>query len=1118
MKKNYVSKLLLSLTATTVIASTQLPFNVISTNALQENIAKAAETGSGTISGQAWLENGAKDQFEGNSFQRGTDLLIMGLSVELKDGNTGVTITTQNTDGQGRYAFTGLPDGKYLVSFHNPLIWSPVIANFTGTNGTNDSDGPTDVRIEILNGQITDGETIDQGFYNGSGAATNDGKAPVLNDVTDITGTVNQPIPAVPVISTDNTLTTVKVDGLPPGMTFTPGTNQTTTPDGQIQVTGEIAGVPSQIGTFPVTVTSTDIYGNQSTDTFNVVVKDIPNTKPALTVNDTTIPYGSSFDPLSIASASDPEGGNVTITVNPSTIDTTKEGPISVTYTATDDKGLTDTKTVTLTVAPKPNTAPTLDVQNTPIPYGSSFDPLSIAKATDAEGDKVTITVNPSTIDTTKTGDVTVTYTATDDRGAKTEKTVVLTVGEKPNDAPVLTVSDVTIDYGTNFDPLSMAKATDVDGDTIKITANPSTIDTTKSGTQVITFTADDGKGGVVTQKGTLTINAKPNTPPELTVNDTTIPYGSTFKIGDYVTTSDADGDTVKLTSDPIDTKKSGSITVPVTADDGNGGVVTKNVTFVVADASVPRIIVNDQYIVQGSTYDPMDNVFAWDAIDQDLTDKVELIKGTVDVNKTGTYDLTYKVTNSAGQSRERTVTITVGMDVEKAVSSLKAITDKLTTEIDGMKVTLQNHEDRINKLEQQVAKNTGDIASIKQQIADQQNQINDINKKIDALNQRIDNQQAQIDALKTQTDKNTADIQALEKDVSGLKEEVKVLQDKVSVLETKVNALEKQVAQNTSDIKSLTDRVTSLESKQKVIEDRLTVLEGKVDQNTKDIAGLKQELSEIKKEIATIKSEIEKIKNDITGLKETDKQMQEQIKVLEDKVSKLESRVDTLEKQVAQNTSDIKSLTDRVTSLESKQKVIEDRLTVLEGKVDQNTKDIAGLKQELSEIKKEIATIKSEIEKIKNDITGLKETDKQLIEKIKELEEKVKVLEGKATNINITINNIINGEKKPSGTTSNTGDNKGTDDSNITKPAQTTENVGSDNKTTDSNSSTGTQPTVTDGTSTSDNIQKPDQSKNSILPDTGNKSLNYLLYAGVPILLIGAVGYTIYRRKLNQQ
>ena len=63
----------------------------------------------------------------------------------------------------------------------------------------------------------------------------------------------------------------------------------------------------------------------------------------------------------------------------------------------------------------------------------------------------------------------------------------------------------------------------------------------------------------------------------------------------------------------------------------------------------VPTIQAEDKTLTVGDTFDPKKDVTATDKEDGDLTAKIEIAKNTVDMTKAGTYEVTYKVTDSEG-------------------------------------------------------------------------------------------------------------------------------------------------------------------------------------------------------------------------------------------------------------------------------------------------------------------------------------------------------------------------------------------------------------------------------------------------------------------------------------
>ena len=74
----------------------------------------------------------------------------------------------------------------------------------------------------------------------------------------------------------------------------------------------------------------------------------------------------------------------------------------------------------------------------------------------------------------------------------------------------------------------------------------------------------------------------------------------------------------------------------------------------------VPVITASDVELYVGDTFDVMNGVKASDTEDGDVTNKVTVIKNTVDVTKAGTYQVTYEVTDSEGVSVQKTINITV--------------------------------------------------------------------------------------------------------------------------------------------------------------------------------------------------------------------------------------------------------------------------------------------------------------------------------------------------------------------------------------------------------------------------------------------------------------------------
>ena len=80
----------------------------------------------------------------------------------------------------------------------------------------------------------------------------------------------------------------------------------------------------------------------------------------------------------------------------------------------------------------------------------------------------------------------------------------------------------------------------------------------------------------------------------------------------------------------------------------------------------VPTINADDKTITVGDKFDVKKDVTAKDTEDGNLTDKIEVVKNDVDTTKPGTYEVVYKVTDSKGASKKKTVYETVNPKMEE--------------------------------------------------------------------------------------------------------------------------------------------------------------------------------------------------------------------------------------------------------------------------------------------------------------------------------------------------------------------------------------------------------------------------------------------------------------------
>ena len=509
------------------------------------------------------------------------------------------------------------------------------------------------------------------------------------------------PMNAAPVIhATDKTITV--------GDTFDPKADVTATDEEDGDITDKIEILKNDVnvdepGIYDVTYKVTDTKGASYTTTIKVTVNPkaaVLNACPVIIATDKTLTVGDTFDPKADVTATDEEDGNLTdkIEVLKNEVDTTKPGKYEVTYKVTDNKGASYTKSITVTVNPKMepiNAAPIIKAEDKTLTVGDTFDPKADVTATDEEDGNLTdkIEVLKNEVDTTKPGKYEVTYKVTDNKGASYTKSITVTVNPKMepiNAAPIIKAEDKTLTVGDTFDPKADVTATDKeDGNlTDKIEVLKNDVDTTKPGKYEVTYKVTDSKGASRTKTITVTVNPKMepiNAAPIIKAEDKTLTVGDTFDPkADVTATDEEDGnltDKIEVLKNEVDTTKAGKYEVTYKVTDSKGASRTKTITVTVNPKmetlnEAPTIDVTDKEITVGDKFDPKDGVTAKDKEDGNLTDKIEILKNTVNPSKPGVYEVTYKVTDSKGVSCTKTIKVTVK---EKASAPSKA-NNKTTT------------------------------------------------------------------------------------------------------------------------------------------------------------------------------------------------------------------------------------------------------------------------------------------------------------------------------------------------------------------------------------------------------------------------------------------------------
>lgn len=137
--------------------------------------------------------------------------------------------------------------------------------------------------------------------------------------------------------------------------------------------------------------------------------------------------------------------------------------------------------------------------------------------------------------------------------------------------------------------------------------------------------------------------------------------------------------------NDEITYSKSGDYdnTITVTDDAGN----TSGIDIKISVIDAPSINgISDKTVTVGDTIDYLSGVTATDGKGTDITGSIEVDSSKVDINTPGTYQITYKVTDSYGLSTGANCNITVNEKKEEVADNTSDGNDNTTTSDNGNK------------------------------------------------------------------------------------------------------------------------------------------------------------------------------------------------------------------------------------------------------------------------------------------------------------------------------------------------------------------------------------------------------------------------------------------------
>lgn len=423
-------------------------------------------------------------------------------------------------------------------------------------------------------------------------------------------------------------------------------------------------------GEYEVIFEVTDSNGNRAETTKWVNVYWPQEYYPVITAEDLIIIIGEDYDLMAGVSATDMTDGNLTanIKLGASQIDPTTPGVYWAQYTVENSLGLlsyVDRQVIVI----DSTTSPVILSQDIFLETGMEFDPLTVVYAYDMEDGDITdkIIVVENTVDTSKAGDYFVRYKVTDSDGNIAEYTLQVRVDWSYENYPRIHLKTYTLYLPVNgtFDPMDGVTASDQkDGDlTDQIVVDSSYVDTSKPGEYYVEYTVTNSLG--ISAWEQMIVYVMDSSNPVLIAYDFSIGLNEELDI--YMVKLDAydleDGDlrdAVTWDISAVDNTSVGTYPVKFQVIDSSGNMAETTSNVTVIDYSYPTLDAYDHIAYLNTEYNPLDYANAWDSMDGDLTDKIEVIKNTVKLKKPGTYYVTYSVTNSQDKTTTKTVSVEV--------------------------------------------------------------------------------------------------------------------------------------------------------------------------------------------------------------------------------------------------------------------------------------------------------------------------------------------------------------------------------------------------------------------------------------------------------------------------